>query len=114
MPDRGGRAPCFAEAEEEGRAVRPGPGDMEQSRVRCRPDPVRTRGRSHHPRDIIVFCIQSTESPMPAQLVKLQPAPDLVDQVYRALLAAISDGSLRAAQRITQGPVARRPRVACW
>jgi len=44
--DRDGRAPCFAEVEEEGRPFRPGPGDMEQSRVPCRPDPVRQRTKS--------------------------------------------------------------------
>jgi hypothetical protein len=31
---------------------------------------------------------------MPAQLVQLEAAPDLVDRVYRSLLDAISDGSL--------------------
>ena len=31
---------------------------------------------------------------MIAHLVKLETAPDLVEQVYRALLDAISDGSL--------------------
>ena len=38
---------------------------------------------------------------MPAQLLKLEAAPDLVDQVYRALLDAISEGSLAPGQRIT-------------
>jgi len=38
--DRDGRAPRFAEVKEEGRPFRPGPGDMEQSGVPCRPDPV--------------------------------------------------------------------------
>ena len=33
---------------------------------------------------------------MTAQLLKIETAPDLVDQVYRSLLDAISDGSLRA------------------
>ena len=36
-----------------------------------------------------VFCIQSTET-VPAELHRLELAPDLVDQVYRALLDAIS------------------------
>jgi len=49
---------------------------------------------------------------MPAQLVKLQPAPDLVDQVYRALLAAISDGSLAPGERITQEAIAERLAVS--
>ncbi|MGE0332111.1 MAG: GntR family transcriptional regulator [Ramlibacter sp.] len=43
---------------------------------------------------------------MPAQLLKLETAPDLVDQVYRALLDAISEGSLAPGQRITQEDVA--------
>ena len=43
---------------------------------------------------------------MTAHLVKLQPAPDLVDQVYRALLAAISDGSLAPGARLTQETIA--------
>ncbi len=45
---------------------------------------------------------------MTAQLLKLQPAPDLVDQVYRALLDAISDGSLTPGSRITQEDLADR------
>jgi DNA-binding GntR family transcriptional regulator len=49
---------------------------------------------------------------MPAQLVKLQPAPDLVDQAYRALLAAISDGSLAPGERITQEAIAERLAVS--
>ena len=43
---------------------------------------------------------------MLAQLVKLQPSPDLVDQVYRALLNAISDGSLAPGARLTQETIA--------
>ena len=43
---------------------------------------------------------------MTAHLVKLQPAPDLVDQVYRALLAAISDGALAPGARLTQETIA--------
>ena len=49
---------------------------------------------------------------MPAQLVKLQSAPDLVDQVYRALLDAISDGSLAPGARITQEDLAERLAVS--
>ena len=45
---------------------------------------------------------------MPAQLVRLQPAPDLVDQVYRALLGAISSGTLAPGERITQEDIAQR------
>ena len=37
---------------------------------------------------------------MTAELVQLPPAPDLVDRVYRALLDAISDGSLAPGARL--------------
>ena len=49
---------------------------------------------------------------MPAQLIKLQAAPDLVDQVYRALLDAISDGSLAPGARVTQEDLAERLAVS--
>ena len=49
---------------------------------------------------------------MTAQLVKLQPAPDLVDQVYRSLLDAISDGSLAPGERVTQEDLAERLAVS--
>jgi DNA-binding GntR family transcriptional regulator len=49
---------------------------------------------------------------MTAQLVKLQAAPDLVDQVYRALLDAISDGSLAPGARVTQEDLAERLAVS--
>ena len=49
---------------------------------------------------------------MTAQLVKLQPAPDLVDQVYRALLDAISSGSLPPGERLTQEDIARKLNVS--
>jgi len=49
---------------------------------------------------------------MAAHLVKLESAPDLVDQVYRALLDAISEGSLAPGQRITQEDIAERLAVS--
>lgn len=49
---------------------------------------------------------------MPAQLLQLETAPDLVDQVYRALLDAISEGSLAPGQRITQEELAERLAVS--
>jgi DNA-binding GntR family transcriptional regulator len=49
---------------------------------------------------------------MTAQLVKLQAAPDLVDQVYRALLDAISDGTLAPGERITQEDLAEKLAVS--
>lgn len=49
---------------------------------------------------------------MLAQLVKIESAPDLVDQVYRRLLDAISDGSLAPGQRITQEDVAQELSVS--
>lgn len=49
---------------------------------------------------------------MTPQLVKLSPAPDLVDQVYRSLLDAISEGSLAPGERITQEDIASRLAVS--
>jgi DNA-binding GntR family transcriptional regulator len=49
---------------------------------------------------------------MTAHLVKLQQAPDLVDRVYRALLDAISDGSLAPGTRLTQEDIAERLAVS--
>jgi DNA-binding GntR family transcriptional regulator len=49
---------------------------------------------------------------MTAQLVKLETAPDLVDQVYRALLDAISEGSLAPGRRITQEEIAEQLAVS--
>lgn len=49
---------------------------------------------------------------MSAQLLQLETAPDLVDQVYRALLDAISEGSLAPGQRITQEELAERLAVS--
>ncbi|MDB5872901.1 MAG: transcriptional regulator, GntR family-like protein [Ramlibacter sp.] len=60
----------------------------------------------------ILRCILYTESVMPAQLVQLEAAPDLVDQVYRSLLDAISDGSLAPGERITQEDIAERLAVS--
>jgi DNA-binding GntR family transcriptional regulator len=48
----------------------------------------------------------------PATLLRIETAPDLVDQVYRALLDAICDGSLAPGQRITQEDVAARLAVS--
>ncbi|MES3002024.1 MAG: GntR family transcriptional regulator [Pseudomonadota bacterium] len=49
---------------------------------------------------------------MPAQLLKLETAPDLVDRVYRSLLDAISEGSLAPATRITQEDIAEKLAVS--
>ncbi|MGH6626403.1 MAG: GntR family transcriptional regulator [Burkholderiaceae bacterium] len=49
---------------------------------------------------------------MPAPLVKLEAAPDLVEQVYRALLDAICEGSLAPGQRITQEEIAEQLAVS--
>jgi DNA-binding GntR family transcriptional regulator len=51
-------------------------------------------------------------SPLTAQLVKLEAVPDLVDQVYRALIDAISEGSLAPGERITQEDIAERLSVS--
>ena len=49
---------------------------------------------------------------MSQTLVKLVSSPDLVDQVYRALVDAISDGSLAPGQRITQEDIAAQLAVS--
>jgi len=49
---------------------------------------------------------------MPAHLLRLETAPDLVDRVYRALLDAISEGSLAPGQRITQEEIAAQLAVS--
>jgi DNA-binding GntR family transcriptional regulator len=49
---------------------------------------------------------------MPAQLLKLETSPDLADQVYRVLLDAISAGSLKPGQRITQEELAEQLAVS--
>jgi DNA-binding GntR family transcriptional regulator len=49
---------------------------------------------------------------VPAHLVRLATSPDLVDQVYRRLLDAISDGSLAPGERITQEDIAGRLAVS--
>jgi len=49
---------------------------------------------------------------MPAQLVSIGAAPDLVDQVYRALLGAISSGALAPGERLTQEDIAQRLAVS--
>lgn len=49
---------------------------------------------------------------MTAQLLKLESTPDLAEQVYRALLDAISEGSLAPGQRITQEDLAEQLAVS--
>jgi DNA-binding GntR family transcriptional regulator len=49
---------------------------------------------------------------MTTTLVKLETAPDLVDQVYRSLFDAISEGSLVPGQRITQEDIAEKLAVS--
>jgi DNA-binding GntR family transcriptional regulator len=49
---------------------------------------------------------------MTASLHKIEAAPDLVDQVYRALLDAISEGSLAPGARITQEELAEQLAVS--
>lgn len=49
---------------------------------------------------------------MPAELVQLAAAPDLVDRVYRTLGDAISDGSFAPGQRITQEDIAQQLAVS--
>jgi DNA-binding GntR family transcriptional regulator len=49
---------------------------------------------------------------MPPTLVRLEATPDLVDQVYRSLLDAISEGALAPGQRITQEDIAEQLAVS--
>ncbi len=49
---------------------------------------------------------------MTALLVKLEAAPDLVEQVYTTLLDAISDGSLAPGERLMQEDIAERLAVS--
>lgn len=49
---------------------------------------------------------------MTAQLLQLTTTPDLADQVYRALLDAISEGSLAPGQRVTQEELAEQLAVS--
>lgn len=49
---------------------------------------------------------------MPASLIKLDAMPDLVEQVYQALVTAISDGSLAPGARVTQEDLAEQLSVS--
>jgi DNA-binding GntR family transcriptional regulator len=49
---------------------------------------------------------------VPAQLVRIEATPDLVDQVYRNLLDAISEGTLAPGQRLTQEDIAEQLAVS--
>ncbi len=49
---------------------------------------------------------------MSSQLLKIESTPDLVDQVYRSLLDAISEGSLAPGARIMQEDIAEQLAVS--
>ena len=49
---------------------------------------------------------------MPSQLIQIESSPDLVDQVYRSLLDAISDGTLTSGARIGQEEIAAQLAVS--
>jgi len=49
---------------------------------------------------------------MPTHLIKIESTPDLVDQVYRSLLDAISDGSMAPGARIMQEDIATQLAVS--
>jgi DNA-binding GntR family transcriptional regulator len=49
---------------------------------------------------------------MTAHLVRIESAPDLVEQVYTSLLDAISEGSLAPGERLTQEDIAGRLAVS--
>lgn len=60
------------------------------------------------------MCILYTEydNCMSALLYKLESTPDLTEQVYRALLDAISSGALKPGQRVTQEDLAEQLAVS--
>ena len=62
----------------------------------------------------VFYCLytESIKRYVPSPLIKLHALPDLVDQVYRALLDAISDGSLAPGARLTQEDLAERLEVS--
>ena len=49
---------------------------------------------------------------MAPQLIKIESSPDLVDQVYRSLLDAISEGAMAPGTRIMQEDIAERLAVS--
>ena len=49
---------------------------------------------------------------MPPQLIKIESSPDLVDQVYRSLLDAISEGAMAPGTRIMQEDIAEQLAVS--
>jgi len=49
---------------------------------------------------------------MAAHLIKIETAPDLVEQVYRSLQDAINDGTLAPGERITQEDIAEKLAVS--
>ena len=49
---------------------------------------------------------------MPANLIKIESTPDLVEQVYASLLDAISDGTLPPGARIMQEDIAEQLAVS--
>jgi DNA-binding GntR family transcriptional regulator len=72
--------------------------------------------RARQPGRRVVFCIQSTlvelGVAMANTLAHLEAPPDLVDRAYRALLDAISDGTLAPGQRLTQEEIAAQLAVS--
>src|SRR6185295_2492411 len=55
---------------------------------------------------------RSIDAAVTAQLVRLQSAPDLVERVYRALVDAISEGSLAPGAKLTQEEIAEQLAVS--
>ena len=49
---------------------------------------------------------------MASQLIKIESSPDLVDQVYRSVLDAISDGSMPPGSRVMQEEIAEQLAVS--
>lgn len=61
---------------------------------------------------IITSLTKAPENPMTTKLQRIQARPDYVDEVYKALLDAISDGTLAPGVRITQEEIAEQMHIS--
>ncbi len=55
---------------------------------------------------------KAPQAPMTTKLQRIQARPDYVDEVYRALLDAISDGTLAPGARLTQEEIAEQMHIS--
>ena len=61
---------------------------------------------------IITKPTKAPQPPMTTKLQRIQTRPDYVDEVYRALLDAISDGTLAPGTRLTQEEIAEQMHIS--